>query len=281
VPKRFIYVNETYYLTEEVLQFTDALLDLVIKPERKKKLFPRLFEKYAEETEAPPDVAGEDIPFDQQPFKRIKPKRLKFVISQFEELLSDTGCTPDAILRAAYNALFPPPFSGMLAKTNQYIAPYAASTGSWPDTAGYIRFVPIIIPYPVWIREMGVYVTTAAPDEEARIGIYPIERGLIGTKIADNCVSLGAINWNGEEFNVHLPPSAYMFAIIFSTGSAQIRRANVLDPILGFDKEKTVNPAFYTLQQTYDGTLPDTVDNDSLILSHSTGAPRVIARVEV
>lgn len=145
--------------------------------------------------------------------------------------------TPEVIDLKSYGLLNPPPVLTRIPKHNQYICTYTAASTNFIPTELKIYYMPFMIPYPLFIRELGVYITTREDDKKARLGIFAFEQGLIGELIYSNVIALNTLGYRAVEAQVHLVAGAYMLAYFSEASTAAIRISTLLATfaMLGYD----------------------------------------------
>ena len=136
--------------------------------------------------------------------------------------------------RKHYMPTEPVPFHGQMPQRGQYIGTYSPVGSAIVLAADTIYYVPILIPYPMTLDLLGVYITTIEAGKFVKIGIYPMNRGVIGDLIDSvDPISLGVADLQTGSIQVALAAGAYMFAVLSNaTGTGAVRKNSVLLPLL-------------------------------------------------
>ena len=190
------------------------------------------------------------------------------------------GSVAEAIPFVAYQTKYPPPIISRLPIADQYIGTYNINNGVIALSNLKAYYMPVIIPYPLIIQELSVYVGTAEANKLARIGVFAYERGVIEDLIYSNLVSLASVGSRAVNANVSLSPGSFILAIVSNaTGTAELRKVEVDVPLLGYGVDTGVNQ--YTHYHDTKSAWVDGLEDDPTVTLATGDAPHIFAKVEV
>ncbi len=178
-----------------------------------------------------------------------------------------------------------PYFQGIVNLPGGYIGTYGHTQTPAAVSGNIIFYIPIYIPYPVHVTEMGIYISQE-PNAyvEAVLGIYTCSRGKPLTLIYQNLIALNTLGYRATPASVYLSPGFYFLA--FWAGSAvglQCWKGDHTCDILGNETpDGTATRGVVHFQNTspgtWDGDLATPVDPDDLTASNGETV-RILLRV--
>lgn len=157
--------------------------------------------------------------------------------------------TAELIDLKSYGLLNPPPILSRLGIRNQYSCTYTASTLTITPEELKIYYVPWMIPYPVHVQEIGVFITTREDDKQARLGIFAFERGQVGELIYSNVIALNTLGYRAVAANVHLVAGSYILAYFSEATTVVIRRSTTLAAFVMLAYDNPIGTSSYTHYQ--------------------------------
>ena len=120
-------------------------------------------------------------------------------------------------VRLSYMTIYEPPRQGHLGYSGKYVATYAASGLSASFAKDTIFYIPIRFAYEQTFDRLSLYVD-ASGGANARIGVYPVERGVIGTKIyGSDSFSVASSGLKEVTVDIYLAAGIYVFAVLLDT----------------------------------------------------------------
>ena len=182
--------------------------------------------------------------------------------------------TAEVIDLKSYGLLNPPPVLSRLVTRNQYSCTYTASTLTMIPEELKIYYIPWMIPYPVHIQEIGVFITTREDNKQARLGIFAFERGHVGELIYSNVIALNTLGYRAVGANVQLGAGAYILAYFSEATTAAIRRSTVLAAFVMLAYDNPIGTSSYTHYQET-GIWDDGFSDDPTPVISTGGTPHI------
>lgn len=167
---------------------------------------------------------------------------------------------------------FPPPIGRIVTKETGYICTHEHSDESFAMTDDILYAVPVLIPYQTTIKTIGFRVDVAESGVKAVMGMYPIERGNIGSLIlqTDEYTFPGSTGIKELNFSVALDPGLYGIVFVAdSISTLELRGSVVNNPLLGAGMSGDVTH-WIKSPHTYNAVLPAEIDIDIFIEKLST-----------
>lgn len=186
----------------------------------------------------------------------------------------DTITIAATTVRLSYMVEYQPPIQGHLGTSGKYLATYSAGTGVASFAADTIFYVPVCLSYEQTFDRIGIYVN-ASGGANARLGIYPIERGEISTKIyGSDSFDVSSSGLKLVTIDQYLSSGIYAFALILDTITS-LRINTINQPLVPHDAgTETVDKTHYTESLAF-AALPTTPSSVSL---GAGDCPRIWAR---
>lgn len=141
-----------------------------------------------------------------------------------------------------------------------------------------LLYIPIIIPYPLYITELGITITTLEDGTFAEIGVYSAENGVVLDKLYSNVMSLNTLGYRHTPCTIALAPGLYFFAFNTDSSSATFKMSRLAHMLLGHSSVDLNSPnTCYTEAIDYSSGMPDSAGDISL---SSIRVPRILARIK-
>lgn len=141
-----------------------------------------------------------------------------------------------------------------------------------------IYYTPIVIPYPMYLIELGIEITTIEEGTQAEIGVYTAENGVPLSKLYSNLLSLNTLDYRFTPCAISLAPGLYFFAFNTNSSTATFKMSKLSHTILGhISSDLDSSNTSYVESNTFANGMPDSVGDISL---SSIRVPRILARIK-
>lgn len=181
----------------------------------------------------------------------------------------------------SYTPINPPPYGGTLVASGQYFTPYNWNASQIFPVALRAYYVPLLIPYPMLIDELSINCTVAESGKKCKIGIFSVERGVVGKNIYVNVTGMGSVGQRLIPANISLGAGSYALFFMANASTAKIIRATIFTALLGrISVTSSFNQGVHWYQDlsSFDGDLND---DPTLIIEENSGllTPQIMARM--
>ena len=141
-----------------------------------------------------------------------------------------------------------------------------------------INYIPIVIPYTVFLSELGIEITTTDPSKRAELGVYSAENGIVLAKVYSNLLSLNTFGYRMTPCALALAPGLYFLAFNTDSSSAIFVESRESHSILGHSSiDFSVPNTCYVEANTFSNGMPNSAGDISL---SSIRVPRILARLK-
>lgn len=163
------------------------------------------------------------------------------------------------------------------AKKDLYIGTYDPTNSSFTLDNANIYYIPLIVPIPIYIIEIGIVISIIDAGTQAYLGIYSSENGEILDKIYENTISLNTVGYRMTPAALSLAPGFYFIALLSESSSVSVRKAEIAYSMIPYKypTDYNVNTCYKEIKTFAEG-LPDTAGDYE---PSSDNIPRVVLRI--
>ena len=123
----------------------------------------------------------------------------------------------------------PIPYSKNMGQHSQYLINDTLSISDTVFTALRIYYIPIVIPYPVHVQEIGITITERDDSTQTRLGIFASERGIITDLIYSNIIQNNTTGYRAVAANIQLPKGFFFLAFMTESSILDVKDAGIFE----------------------------------------------------